>query len=297
MELEKYIKEKPKLINDRFVDIVTGDDFKLENCMKNINIVSEKELYEYISKNYSYILGELFGEAKNKYKSLLNNPKFLFVLNQALADKEISYTDLIKFNDYIYTNIIFQNTDSFIRGILFSLGETINKKTVYELSVLGSMDHELCIFIAITYKSSFKDYINVKRINFTLCNSSKKILTVNDIIKIYYTLYSNSFTSLFLATMFDKNIQDAEDNGEEWVTNQESIINDNITTAIIYLLETMNPSDISRVLRKYYDEFKSYHNSDINEVRTSIRTVCTDRRFVKIPILLQELDGQGIIIP
>lgn len=297
MLLEKYIKEKPKLINDRLVDIVTGDDFRLENCMKSINTVSEKELYVYVSKNYSYILSELFGDTKEKYVELLNNPKFLFVLNQSLSDKELSNVDMIRFNDYIYTNIIYQNTDPFIRDILFSLGETINKKVVYALSVLGSMDHELCIFIAITYKSSFKDFINVKRINFTLCNSSKKILTVDEIIRIYFTLYSNSFTSLFLGTMFDRNIQDAEDNGEEWVTEQESIINDNITTAIIYLLETMSPADISRVLRTYYDEFKNHHRGNINEVRTSIRTVCTDPRFIKIPILLQELDGQGIIIP
>lgn len=298
MIFDEYIKQKPKLINNQIVDIVTGDDFEFSNFIKNINTVSDKDLYNYISMNYTYILGELFGVKKDSYVDLLLNPKFLLVLNQALADKQFSNVDLIHLNDFIYNNIVFQNKDPFIRSILFSLGETINRSTVSALNVLGSLDHELCVFIAVTYKSSFKDTVNAKRINLALCISSKKILSVNEIINIYYVLYSKMFTPLFIATMFDRNVQDAEEKGEEWVTDREATINDNITSAIMYLLESMNPADISRVLKVFYDEFTNTYKSNPNAIRTSIRAVCSeDSRYVKIPILIQELEGHNIMIP
>lgn len=299
MDLEFNTNNKG-LMDERTVDITTGDDYKLMNCVRNINSIGDKELFDYISENYSYILSELFGPKVVLYISLMSNPKFLLVFNQALIGKTFSNVDLINLNNYIYNGIIMNGinmpNDLFTRTILFSIGETINKDMVCKLSVLGSLVNEFATFIAITNKSSFKDSVNVTRINFALCTTEKKIFTVKELMDIYYTLYGNTFTTFFVNTMFDRSIQNADDNGEEWVTEVEWQNNDNITTAMMYLLESMVPSNISTVLKEFYREFGN-HNYNSGELRASIRALCTGEDFVKVPIIIQELDGQGINIP
>lgn len=288
---------QPSIVKNR-LDIITGDDFNLENCMNNFNAISDYELYTFITKNYSHIISEVFRSKNSKYNPLLQSHRFMMTLAEALSDINMTESDQIACNDYIYSAIVYQDIDAFMRKILFSLGEKINQSINTELERIGCLDKELCTFTAITYRSSNKGYLNVKRVNFTLTTSAKKILTAQELMNIYYVLYKNSFTEFFLGTMFDTGIQDAEENGEEWVTETEITINDNITTAVVNLLEIMLPADISRVFRSYYDMYSKQYDCNPNSIRTSIRTICNgDSRFIKIPIILSELEGQGILIP
>lgn len=292
-------KKEPNIIGGRIVDIVTGDDFNLSNCMNAIGTISEYELYDYTSKNYHYIIQELFlNHNEKKYKTLLDSAKFIMVLQQALIDVSLSEEELVGLNQYIYMSIVYQKTDLFMRKILFGLGEIINKPIVNSLISLGTLDHELCIFLAISYKSSPDPYMNVKRINFALCDSSKNILSVEDLTYIFYKLYSESFSNLFIGTMFDRSIIDDEENGEEWVTDTLTTINDNITIAVLNLMETMQPIDIYNLLVKFINKWTDDYCGNREAVRCSIKNICmNDRRYTKIFILIQELEGQGLMVP
>lgn len=279
------------------LNIVTQDDLKLIDIYKSIDSISEEKLYDYIFKNHDYVIKEIFQNRNPEVIPILYVPKFINALIQVARTIELSDMEKIYLNDYIYNNIVFGSLTPFWRSLLMMTGEVINKKIDIQLKGLNCLDNELATFLSITSLSSFSTATNIKRVNFTLCTSSTQVLSVQSIINIYGVIYSTMFTDLFLVTMFDRNVSDAEERGEEWVTDTVSAINDNISTALIWLLETCDPAYVNSIIRSLYDIYQKEYMSRPESIRTSLRVMTSDSNYYKIPYTLSILDGENKVLP
>lgn len=279
------------------LNVITQDDMRLNDILHDIENISEEKLYDYIYKNHVYIIKELFQNKNKDVYPILSYPKFINALIQVARNVNLQEDEKIYLNDYIYNNIVFGNPTPFWRTLLMMAGEVINSQTDIMLKGLNCLDNELSTFLSITSLSTFRTDANIKRVNFTLCTSSTQVLSVQNIINIYRVIYPTRFSELFLVTMFDRNISDAEEAGEEWVTDTVSAINDNISIALVWLLESFEPTYINSMLRILYDKYQKEYNSCPESMRTSLRVMTSDSNYFKIPYTLSIMDGEDKIIP
>ena len=287
--------------------------------LKDIDDMPEKNIYTYMKDNIKILLKDLYickdydfvkncssynisSTTANLIHSialkLLISPKFLSVLTQVLIEVQLNYDETVYINEIVYNYLTKQDNDDYLHKLILMLGEAINKPIVNKL--LGcELDQGLAIFLAVTYKSTFNETINVKRVNFTLCTSSNKILSVQDLVNIYIQLYRLSFSKLFLGTMFDLTITQAESEEQLWLNDKIMKINDNITMAVIYILESMTPFNITKTLIQYGEEFRLSCNYDKSKVRHSLHEL--DKTiFKKVPIIIEQLEEDethNLIIP
>jgi hypothetical protein len=117
-------------------------------------------------------------------------------------------------------------------------------------------------------------------------------MTLQRIIRIYEVLFTRIGT-LFATTMFDIGIATSED---AWVTKEILKANDNITWANLYILESMEPIEITRVLLNYAEEFKMIHSFDYKSVRRSLHDLAPSI-FIKTSVIVKQLEGDGILLP
>lgn len=289
-DIQKKSGEEQKNIGVDLQRIVATQSSDLMNKLKDIEAMSVKETYELLRDFYSLILADIFGCNNKAYSFLLTSPKFLTILIQVVNEVNLSHDECVHCNKFIYEYIVYADQDEYVRKLLFMLGEAVNKSTVRKL--LGcEIDEELAIFLAVAHKSTFKEEVNIKRLNFTLATSNPSFMTVQRIIDIYQVLFTR-ISKLFTTTMFDIGIT-SED---AWVTKEILDANNNITWANLYILESMEPIEITRVLLTYAEEFKMVHAYNYNAVRYSMHNL-TLPTFIKTPILIKQLEGDDILIP
>lgn len=317
-ELKKDSEKKPEEVKVDYSSLIDEFGSALKE-LKDIDIMQEKDVYIYIKNHIKDLLKELYICKENNFIStyasynlsqqqamdlhelavhLLISPKFLSVLTQVLIEARLNYDETVYINEIVYNYLIKPDNDDYIHKLILMLGEAINKPIVNNL--LGcELDQGLAIFLAVTYRSTFNEIINVQRINFTLCTSSNESLSIQQLINIYIQLYRNSFSKLFLGTMFDLTIDQAQSEEREWLTNKIIETNDNITMALIYILESMTPFNITKTLIQYGEEFRLSCGYDKSKVRYSLHSL--DKNvFKKIPIIIEQLEEDeehGLIIP
>ena len=296
---EKFIaniKNKSKVEQERNVGIdlqriVVGQAGALLVKLKNIDAMSEKETYEVLKDSYSHILADIFDCNNKEYRFLLASPKFLTILTQVVTESPITHDECVHCNRFIYDYIVYARQDEYVRKLLFMLGEAVNKTVTRKLLGCG-VDEELAIFLAVATKSTFKEEVNIKRLNFTLATSNPGFMTVQKVVEIYEALFTR-IGFLFTTTMFDTSIPNTEDT---WVTNEVLAANNNITLANLYILESMEPIEITRVLLLYAEEFKMVYRSDYSLTRCSLHTL-TPPNFIKTSIIVKQLEGDDIVLP
>jgi len=270
--------------------VVSQANALLLDKLKSIDSMSEKEVYNILSNSYSIILSEFFRSKNKEYRFLLSSPKFIYILTQITNEVTFTHDEKVQCNRFIYEYTVYNNEDKYIRTLLLLLGEAVNKPIVRKL--LGcDLDDELAIFLAVTNKSSFKEETVIRRLNFTIATSGLELMTLQRIINIYEALFTR-VKKLFISTMFDTNIQTNED---AWVTKDIFDTNTNITKANLLILESMEPIEITKVLLSYAEEFATVYGYNYKAVRTSLHHLPPD--FIKTPIIVKQLEGDGILIP
>jgi hypothetical protein len=289
-DIKNKPNEDPKVININPDKIVAQQSGELIAKFKDIDAMSEKETYELLKESYSYILADIFSCNNKEYRFLLTSPKFLTILTQVVTEIQLTHDELVHCNKFIYDYIVYADQDQYVRKLLFMLGEAVNKSNTRRLLGCG-LDEELAIFLAVAHKSTFKEEVNIKRLNFTLATSNPESMSVQKVIDVYEALFSR-IGSLFISTMFDITIATTED---AWITKEVLEANNNITLANLYILESMEPIEITRVLLSYAEEFKMVHRYDYKSVRQSLHNLPSN--FVKTPVIVKQLEGDEILIP
>lgn len=266
----------------------------IADYLRKVNDKSEKDLFEFIREYYQEIFSLIYKDKYDKFKHLANSAKFLSALNQVFVGNQLRGDVLIECNNFLY-DIIVYNPEPYIRRLVFMVGDTVNRHIVDKLLKLGFLDKELCIFLAIAHRSTFKEYVSIRRVNFTI--EVNKNLDRNQLTQIYYILYAERFTPTFTAIMLDNTISDAVDSEAEWVTDRMVHMDEVIKLTAIYILESMTPAAIARVLRTYYETYKTVTNLTPNKAKSIREVVMHNPNFIKVPIILQELEGYDIVIP
>lgn len=275
-EAQKYYTE-PQKINS--ITFYTTETFKEK--IKNINNISDIELVQLIKSNYNFIFST---EDKNTIELFINE-RFLDCLIDVVTYNPLSMLERITCNSIIYEYIVLLdgNNNQKIKSLLIKLSKVVNRELV---NILLSMrlSSELASCIAFTRYSSLEEKINIKRINFLL---SQQNIEYDWLKQIYRILFGNTnIQFLFIYTMFDvyKTLED-------WMTNEFIQSHNSISRIVLELLEEQPFNNIKMILSSYTMEFIMSHNSDISDVRFSIRNYSKDYPRINYAIYCLQLEN------
>lgn len=270
------------------------NDSTIMNFLDHIDESSDYEAFQFIKKKYGDVIFELY-ENRQRYNDILINSKFLSILYQVIYTINIDAFNKMCCDSLLYYIITSLHPNEYIKGLVFMLGELINKTEIEALKQIKNLDYELLVFLAITNHSNSNDIERVSRVNFTLCTSSKYVLTCIDLRYIYAALYSKEFTALIMGTVFDTTIERGIDNEEPWITPIVEGTNRAIKDLLLWILENLDMSSLNHYLRLIADEFARRSH---NEYTVSMSFKNLDyTHYKKICIMVEQLQSEGIDIP
>ena len=238
--------KRPERVKPKFTCIEYTID-TLVHKLESVDDLSDKELQDIIYRQYNTILDyDLFLQDKGRIvmQTLFQNERFLKNLIIGVSNVSLTEHQVICCNKLAYDYIVYNKTipisEKFtkVSKLLLDLSAKVNNKTVLILSAI--VDMESAKNIAMVRLSSFKEDVNVDRLNDLLIKSEAE-LSQQTIMDIYSKLF-NRVSTLFSTTMFQ-----TPPKGNE---KQMKIYN-NITMVMIYILDTMTTSDIIEVLKNY----------------------------------------------
>ena len=265
---------------------------ELLELLHNIDSMSEENVYNLLSKEYPIIFEQIFRAKDKSFNFLLESQKFLTIMAQVVIAHPVKYDDLVHLNAFIYNYLVYKDEtkeNQYLRHLLFMLGEALNKRPVRYL--LGcDLDNRLAIFLAISLRSSFNQMENIRRFNFSLATAVPHIITVKKALDIYEAMF-DKVTDLIVGTLFDTSIPANYDSG--WVTPEIKQADMNITTAILTILESMVPYEITKVLYSIANEFK-WKGCKQGLCKISFDNL-NRNKYVKTCILIDQLKGEGVI--
>nr|DAE82558.1 MAG TPA: hypothetical protein [Caudoviricetes sp.] len=298
-EEDKFFEEVKSNPKPKYTIPVDGRVFpfpkgELLEMLKGLDSLSDEQAYGLISREFYSIMNDIFNHKSKDYRFLLRSPKFLSIMIQVVNTHNIGYDETIHCNSFIYNFLIILNQsgeESYIQKLLFMLGEALNKQTVRRL-VGCEISENLAIFLAVSLKSSFEPGLNIRRLNFALATAMPTMITDKKVIEIYESVFDN-VGELIIQTIFDKDIVNAVE--EEWVTEEVYQADQIITYAVMIILESMVPIEITHVLlgiAEYY-KWKNYEQGickiDFHKLNKNI--------FIKTNVIVEQLEGDGHILP
>lgn len=282
----KEVKQKNPYVKPNYVkiDIENNPVFNLQvlrDQLMNLDKLSDQDLYNLIYRNCDNILSNIFVNNDKTILQIFTHPRFLTILNQVLYKLNITYDIKIYCNKIIYDYLSLNTGDQYVRDLLLILGKTVNRNEIASLVGLG-LDEDYSTLLAISRFSSKKELANIKRLNFTICNGSKNIMTEQMIVNVYERLIDN-FTILFKGTMLD-----AYDTSNFPEDHQE--IYSYISLAILDIMNTMPSNKIKVVLSSYAGDYYSFVNTT-HTVRFSMQCLSYDYfRITQVVEYLKNID-------
>ena len=261
--------------------------------MQALDSMKDEEVFNILTQEYSVIFSEIFESHSDRFNFLLRSPRFINILTQVVSVNTIPYEDVVHLNSFIYNFLMYTdyNEESYyIRKLLFMLGEALNKKYVSRL-IGCDLDITYAIFTVVSLNSSFNPQTNIKRMNFTLA-TMPELLTIQKAIEIYENLF-DSVTNLIIGTVFDTGIPDSSD--KDWVTPQVSQSDANIAFAVLSILESLSPYELTKVLESISYEFR-WRNCDEASCKVYFHKL-DPNVYVKTRIIMEQLEEEGYIFP
>ena len=255
------------------------------NKITNINNLDEKEIKDIIIRQHSMILNyDLFlmsPDTRMQAQVLFTNKKFLKCFLDVIRLINISQHEKICINKLAYDYYILRDNDLEISNLLYQLTTEVNGKEVVSLSsILGMNESRI---LAMIRNSSFKEEKAIHRVNTYIikCNFD---LSVKDIITIYYYLFER-FTNLFTYSMME-----AKPSNLSAIENKKF---DNISIALLEMLNSLPEMDIRRVINDYAFTLKMVKIDTV--VRFAIKSAV---RFTRIISVVKQVEiAEDIIIP
>lgn len=263
----------------------------LKERIKNVNDISEKELYDMLYISYSSILTDIFIHDDKETLDMFFNSKFLNVFTHVINSIRLSPNEIIYCNKLVYDYLTIgkDKNDQYTKSLLLNLSKNVNSMSIPKLLSLG-LPEEFCIFIALARNSSLKESVNIRRMNHLIISSSASIMSEQMIVDIYQVLIDN-FTELFKSTMYDP-YSDEELNN---ISDGAGDIYSNMSLAIIDILNTMSSTDIRKVLLSYAMDYKLTKNT--TNIRFSIKTLSISEYQRIYDVVDFLLTNESIIVP
>lgn len=282
----KDIAKEPKreLVQIKLFDNPAYNTLVLEEKLRALDSLEDREVYSLLRDGYESILSTIFIDKNKQYLDLFTNSRFVSILIQVMSSiTNISHINRTYINKIVYDYIILQDSDPYIKQLLYSLSKTVNKDILPRLLGLG-LPEDIAIRLALSRFSSQKEIVNVKRVNFIIMTSPIEIMTEQMIVFIYEKLYDR-FTPLFIGTMIDNCRSDMEGDMDE--------IYSIISLAVLDILNVMPSNDIRKVLISYVGDFQALYSQ--NGYRFSLQ--CLSNDYARINAVVDALKYENIYVP
>ena len=251
--------------------------------IKNIENLNESEIKKIIIRQHSMILNyDLFlmsNETRQDAQTLFKNEKFLKCFLDVIRLISLSSHEKICINKLAYDYYINPyGCDSRVCDLLYQLTTEVNGREVIVLSgILGLRNAQILSMIR---NSTFNIEKAVHRVNTFLvkCNND---LSVSNIVSIYCHLFER-FTDVFIYTMME-----SKPNSMTPLMKKKY---DNISIAILEMMNSLTSTDIRKVLYDY-----GYILSMV-KVNTKIRfALRTAERYNRIISVIKSIEIQDNI--
>lgn len=270
---------KEKSYIPTFKTIETRIDELLQKILY-VDSLTDEEIRDIIINHYYMILNYDNFLANNKTRSyaqmLFMNNRFLKVFSETIGTINLTQSQIICINKLAYDYYILPNKDNQVSELLLQISSQVNNILVIKLS--GKLGMRGARLLSIVANSSFKLERNVERINTFLIKSGYEF-SVQDIVDIYCILF-DKFGDLIVYTMLQTKTPD--------MTLEQLKVFDNISLAILALLDNMVYKDIVYVLQNYAYMLKYY---PINKVRFSLKSA---KSYTKIITAINEVESSPL---
>lgn len=221
------------------------------------------------------------------FGNLAMNHKFIDSFTKVMSTIPIDFQRRLSCNKLAYDYLTLGDSgDKFIKRKMFNLSLAANKQPIMQLRAIG-LSEDIASNLALARYSSVSEVINVKRLNFVICNMDESIMTEQMIIWIYEKLF-NRISALFEGTMTEYYTEEDEEVLGESFMN----IYSTVSLAVLTILNNMSLVDIRRVLIGYCGNWSF---SGKPYVRFSLRSLSND--FSRINSVVEGLLREGIIVP
>jgi hypothetical protein len=136
------------------------------------------------------------------------------------------------------------------------------------------LDRTMSAFLAVARKSSFQRKDCISRMNFVILCTSAELMTTKRIVDIYCASCSTieEVYMLFIYTVKDSFVYD-KNNEADWIEESHITIANRMNSAILSILESLNPADLSNLLEAYYLYEVVEKKIDQDDVRISFKNL------------------------
>lgn len=255
------------------------------NKINNIDNLNESEIKDIIVRQHSMILNyDLFlasSETRAQAQILFTNKRFLKCFLDVIRLLQLSNHEKVCINKLAYDYYITPNNDPEISNMLYKLSTEVNGREVVVLSgVIGMNEARILSMIR---NSTFVEEKAIHRVN-TYIIKCDLDLSVKDVVNIYYYLFER-FGTLFTYAMMESKPSN--------LSNFENKKFDNISIALLEMLNSLTSVDIRKVLADYAFTLKMVKTN--TRVRFAIKSAI---RFNRIISILREIElTENITIP
>lgn len=272
--LKKSIENGDDSLSERIIPVFHSVEYQISTIVEkitNIDSLNEDEIKNIIVRQHKMILDyDLFlssTESRKHSQELFTNKRFLQIFLQVIGFLQLSKDEIICVNKLAYDYYIMINKDPEVSDLLLQISYQINNVLVIKLSgKLGMNGSRVLSMIA---NSSFKEDKNIHRINTFLVKYGE--LSVQDIIDIYCILFER-FSNLFIFSMLEYKCDN--------MTNSQLKTFDNISLALLAILDSMTSEDIKKILYDYAFTLKLIRHNFT--VRFSLKSAKAYPRILEI---------------
>lgn len=256
----------------------------------SINNYTDEQLFMLLSNNLRGFLLNIFEQKDRRYIQMIISDRFLRVLIQVVNNIEIDYMNKIYINSLCYDYLVLDKKDqnNVITDLIYQLANIANKSHIPVLIAQG-IHEKIASYIVLSRFSSNKEFVNIKRMNFTIMKNINFVFTEQMIVDIYQILFPR-VTQLFEATMLDV----IEDTDEPWYSNAIDERYSMISLALLDILESLTSEQIRRVLDDYVILYNLSYNG--RPVRFDIRCISAEH-YPKTRRVVEIMEQEGIRLP
>lgn len=277
-EMIKIDMTKNPLVNRTF----------FKDYINDIDNIQPVDLYNLIKETHKSILSDIMTHNDTQYIDVFTNSRFLSTLIQVLGSVTLDYEERICCNKLAYDYFTVRNNDPYIKELFYTLSKIVNRDLIPTLVAIGIPENTASQLVMARYSSN-REITNVKRVNFIISMGSKEIMTEQNIVYIYETLFDR-FSPLFIGTMID-----VYNDEEEWVTEDIMEIYSTISLVVLLILNNMPSDKIRKVLIAYAGDFYALYNTKPNAYRFSMNSLSAD--YSRITYVVEALKLEGTYVP
>lgn len=183
--------------------------------------------------------------------------------------------------------------DSEVRKILLSIASNVNAEYIVPLSskisVAVAQHLALANFCTFDISQSVRNIIGVMW-NYSIVEIHEAAFTIEQVIYIYYVFFKDNFSEAFIHSMLFKYPSLGESSEKDHVKATDN----NISSALINILNSMSSKDVKEVLAKYAN-YLSFCDDKVKDIRFSLKHLPNE--FKNVAQCVTEAEQNGYYIP